>query len=113
MTVSEIKPQNITDFDFEKEVMEGEGLLLVDFWAPWCGPCHTMAPVLEEFTKKNESKVKVYKLDVEDNPKTQERLGIKSIPTLIFFKNGEPLDTTHGVLSETALQSKLDSLISE
>ena len=111
--MAETKPQNITDFDFEKEIIKGEGLLLVDFWAPWCGPCHTMAPVLEEFTKKNDSKVKVYKLDVEDNPKTQERLGIKSIPTLIFFKNGEPVDTIPGVQSANALQSKLDSLLSD
>ncbi len=111
--MDETKPQNITDFDFEKEIIKREGLLLVDFWAPWCGPCHTMAPVLEEFTKKNDLKVKVYKLDVEDNPKTQERLGIKSIPTLIFFKNGEPVDTTLGVLSANALQSKLESLIAE
>ena len=111
--MSDNKPKNITDFDFEKEVIEGEGLLLVDFWAPWCGSCHTMAPVLEEFTKKNQLKVKVYKLDVEDNPKTQESLSIKSIPTLIFFKNGEPVDTTSGILSANALQSKLDSLLAE
>ncbi|UCF56867.1 MAG: thioredoxin family protein, partial [Deltaproteobacteria bacterium] len=83
----ESKPVNITDDEFEKEVLQGEGISVVDFWAPWCGPCHTMAPALEAFAAANSGKVKVFKIDSDDNPKTAEKYGIKSIPTVIFFKD--------------------------
>ena len=83
---------------------------MVDFWAPWCGPCHNMAPALEAFAESNAEKIKVYKLDVDDNPKTAEKYVIKSIPTLIFFKNGEPLDTLRGAASRDTLEEKLKAI---
>lgn len=111
--MSEHKPKDVTDADFEQEVLKREGISLVDFWAPWCGPCHTMAPALEAFADGNVEKLKVYKLDVDDNPKTAERYGIRSIPTLIFFKNGEPMDTLLGAVSQATLEGKLEIILGD
>ena len=108
--MSEDKPINITDAQFGDRVLKAEGLVVVDFWAPWCGPCHQMAPALEAFTQANTGKVKVFKLDSDDNPKTAEKYEIRSIPTIIFFKNGEPVSRTAGTMSEATLQGTLDSL---
>ncbi len=105
------KPINITDSEFDEEVIKARGISVVDFWAPWCGPCINMAPALEAFTIANAEKVRVFKLDVDDNPKTAEKYRIRSVPTLIFFKDGEPVDISAGVLSESALQDKLDMLM--
>ena len=110
--MSENRPIDITDDAFEEEVLRSEGLAVVDFWAPWCGPCHTMAPALEEFAAANHEKVKVFKLDSEDNPKTSERYAIKSIPTIIFFRDGEPVETLVGAASRSVLQERLDALLS-
>jgi thioredoxin 1 len=104
------EPIHLTDAQFEKQVLEEQGISVVDFWAPWCGPCHAMAPALAAFAEANAGKVKVYKLDVDDNPKTAEKYGVRSIPTIIFFKNGEPVDTSLGALSMSNLQKKLDAL---
>ena len=108
--MSEDKPINITDAQFEDMVLKAEGLVIVDFWAPWCGPCHQMAPSLEAFAQANTGKVKVFKLDSDENPKTAEKYEIRSIPTIIFFQNGEPVSRTAGTMSETTLQRTLDSL---
>lgn len=101
----------LTDAEFTETVLESKGICLVDFWSPRCGPCHSMAPALEAFAAANVAKLRVYKLDVDDNPKTSEKYEIKSTPTLIFFKHGEPVDVTRGTLSESSLQSKLESLL--
>ena len=106
-------PENITDAQFEEVVLKEEGITIVDFWAPWCGPCVQMAPALEAFTKANKGKAKVFKLDSDDNPKTSERYKIRSIPTLIFFKNGEPIETVQGVMSQSSLQEKLEKLLDD
>jgi thioredoxin 1 len=106
----ENKPIEITDAQFEEAVLNAEGISVVDFWAPWCGPCHAMAPALQAFAETNSGRARVFKLDVDDNPKTAEKYGIRSIPTVIFFKDGEALDTTVGTLSQSALQTKLDAL---
>ena len=106
------KPINIDDTGFEEMVLKGQGVSIVDFWAPWCGPCHSMAPGLEAFTKANSGRVRVYKLDVDESPKTAEKFEIKSVPTVIFFKNGVQTDKVAGAMSESALQEKLDAMLS-
>jgi thioredoxin 1 len=105
------KPLIVTDDDFQAEVIEAPGIVVVDFWAPWCGPCLQMATALEAFARANAGKVKVVKVDADDNPKTSEKYGIRSIPTLIFFKGGNLLETIPRQLSQAALQGKLDSLL--
>jgi thioredoxin 1 len=109
--MSENKPISITDAQFEQEVLNGRGLLVVDFWAPWCGPCVQMAAGLEAFARANVGKVKVFKVDVDDNPKTAEKYGIRSVPTIIFFKDGEPIFISPRAMSQSSLESQLDKLL--
>ena len=109
--MSEEKPINITDDEFEKEVLQSKGVVVVDFWAPWCGPCHTMAPALEAFAAANSEKAKVCKIDADDNPKTAEQYEIRSLPTVVFFKDGQAIETHVGTLTQPALQDKLDALL--
>ena len=109
--MSENKPQAVDDISFEQEVLQAEGIAVVDFWAPWCGPCLHMAPALEAFAEANVGKVKVFKLDVDENPKTAQKYEIRSIPTVIYFKAGEPVDISIGAVSESTLRSKLDALL--
>lgn len=100
----------LTDADFAKAVLESEGISVVDFWSPTCGTCHAMDPALEAFASANAVKTQVYKVDVNDNPKTADKYQIQSVPTVIFFKNGEPAEVIRGSLSQASLQSRLDAL---
>ncbi|MCI3919978.1 thioredoxin [Paenibacillus sp. TRM 82003] len=95
---------NVSDDSFKTEV-EGSGTVLVDFWAPWCGPCKMIAPVLEELDTEIGDKVKIAKVNVDDNPESAGRFGVMSIPTLIVFKNGEPVDKVVGFQSKDALKN--------
>jgi len=104
-------PKSLTDDEFEKEVLESDRIAVVDFWAPWCGPCLYMAPALEAFAQANRDKVKVFKVDVDENPRTAQKYGIRSIPTVIFFRGGKPVDISVGAVSESNLQKKLDDLL--
>jgi thioredoxin 1 len=108
--MTENVPVEVKDADFDEKVLKADGIAVVDFWAPWCGPCHTMAPGLEAFAAANAGNVKVFKLDVDDNPKVAERYEIRSIPTIIFFREGEVAETNVGAMSETSLQEKFDAL---
>jgi len=110
-SVPEGVPKSVTDAQFEQEVLKRPGIMVVDFWAPWCGPCHQMAPGLEAFSKANEGRVRVVKLDADDNPKTAEKYEIRSVPTIIFFLNGEPVYVSRGAMSQTSLQKQLDELL--
>jgi len=98
---------NINEFsdeNFENEVLNSETPVLVDFWAPWCGPCRIIAPVVEELSETYEGKLKVGKLNVDDNQKTSMRFGIRSIPTLLVFKDGEVAEQIIGAVPKTEIE---------
>jgi len=98
----------ITEENFEKEVLKSEVPVLVDFWAPWCGPCKIMGPIIEEVAKELEGKpVKIGKMNADDNNETPGKYGIMSIPTIIIFKNGQPVDQMVGVQAKEKLIEKL------
>lgn len=99
-----------TDGNFDAEVLKNDGLVLVDFFAPWCGPCKMMAPTIEKLSEEYAGKVKIGTLDVDDNNETGTKYEVQSIPTLIFFKGGEVVDKLIGFQSEENLRQKLDSL---
>jgi len=100
----------INEANFESEVVQSNQPVLVDFWAEWCGPCKMLGPVLEEIALEHNGRVKVAKVNVDTNPKLAERFGIQSIPTMLYFANGEIRDKTVGVLSKLAIGSRLEKL---
>ena len=100
---------HISDGSFDQDVLKAEGPVLVDFWAEWCGPCKMIAPVLEELAVEYGEKLKVCKMDVDANPDTAPKYGIRGIPTLILFNNGEPAGTKVGALSKSQLAEFIDS----
>ena len=97
--------------DFEVDVMQADGLVLVDFWAEWCGPCKMIAPVLEEIAQEKEGSVTVVKVNVEEHPDLAQRFGITALPTLHYFKGGAVQDTVFGMAPKQAIIKKIDSLI--
>ena len=97
----------IGDNNFESEVLQSVKPVLVDFWAPWCGPCRAIAPIVEELAKDFGDKVKFTKCNVDENPTTPTKYGIKSIPTLIFFKNGEVQDKIIGIVAKSRLEEMI------
>ena len=99
-----------TDSNFEDEVLNSDQPVLVDFWATWCGPCRTIAPTIEKIAADYDGRAKVVKLDVDNNPQTAMKYGIRSIPSLLFFKDGKPVDQMVGVVPERVLADKLDAL---
>ncbi|MBL7130979.1 MAG: thioredoxin [Candidatus Omnitrophica bacterium] len=101
----------ITDSNFKQEVLESKILVLVDFWAEWCGPCRMVAPAVEAIAKKYKEKLKVCKLNVDEAPKTASEYDIMSIPTLAIFKNGEVVDKIIGVVPKEELVSKIKPYI--
>ncbi|MFH1561180.1 MAG: thioredoxin [Patescibacteria group bacterium] len=104
---------HFTDQNFQSEVLDSQGLVVVDFWASWCGPCQMMGPIIEQLAEsyKDNSQVKVGKLSVEENQQTASKYQVMSIPTIIFFKNGQAVEQLVGVQSLEALKSKIDSLL--
>ncbi len=99
--------EHVTDQNFQNQV-SGDGPVLVDFWAPWCGPCKMIAPVLEELDQEIGDKLKIVKLNVDENPESAGRYGVMSIPTLMLFKNGQPVDKIVGFQPKEALLSKVN-----
>ncbi|MBR8827402.1 MAG: thioredoxin [Gomphosphaeria aponina SAG 52.96 = DSM 107014] len=98
---------SVTDASFKEDVLDSEIPVLVDFWAPWCGPCRMVAPVVDEIAEEFIGKVKVVKLNTDDNPNTASQYGIRSIPTLMIFKGGQKVDTVVGAVPKTTLAKTL------
>ena len=101
----------LTDDTFEQEVINSSNPVLVDYWAEWCGPCKMIAPILEEIASEYTGKVKIAKLNIDENPQTPPRYGIRGIPTLMLFKDGNVEATKVGALSKSQLTAFLDSNI--
>lgn len=99
-----------TDENFQSEVLDSEKLVMVDFWATWCGPCRQIAPVIDELAMENGEKVKVGKLDVDSNQNSAMKYQVTNIPTILFFKNGEVVDKVLGAQPKAVLQGKIDNL---
>ena len=99
----------LTDQDFETQLQQEQLPVLVDFWAAWCGPCRMVAPVLEEVAQENAERMRLAKLNVDENPETTRKYRVMSIPTMIIFKNGEAIDNVVGVVSKNVLKEKLDA----
>ncbi len=98
---------HVNDTDFAEQVERGQGLTLVDFWAEWCGPCRAIAPILEQLATSYAGKVRVTKIDVDANQKTTMRFNVRSIPALLFFKDGKHVDTIIGLTQRPALEAKI------
>lgn len=106
-----MKPVEITDNNFENEVLKSDKPVLIDFWAVWCGPCKLIAPIVEELASEYDGKVKIGKLDVDNNQQTSIKFGVRSIPTLLLFKNGELKDTIIGAVPKKTIVEKLNSVL--
>ena len=101
----------VTDADFQKLVLESEVPVLVDFWAPWCGPCRMVAPVFEEIAQQYDGQIKVVKVNTDENPNTATQYGIRSIPTLILFKAGQRVDTVVGAVPRITLATTINKYL--
>lgn len=101
----------VTDQNFEAEVLKSQLPVLVDFWAPWCGPCKIVSPIVEELATEYIGKVKVGKMNVDENPETAGQFGVMSIPTLMVFKNGQPIKTMIGVQGKEAIAKMIEEAL--
>ena len=98
---------NLTEGNFKEEVLNSKGVILADFWAPWCGPCRMVGPVLEEIAREKGEKVKIVKVNVDENPGLAASYGVMSIPTMIIFNNGQLVEQFVGALPKPVIESKL------
>ncbi|WP_373525163.1 thioredoxin [Nostoc sp.] len=101
----------VTDSSFKQEVLDSEVPVLVDFWAPWCGPCRMVAPVVDEISEQFKGQIKVVKVNTDENPNVASQYGIRSIPTLMIFKGGQKVDMVVGAVPKTTLASTLEKYL--
>ena len=107
--MSATQPVTLTDATFDTAVAQSDQPVLIDFWAPWCGPCNMVAPVIEALAEEYDGKARVAKLNVDENPQVSQRLNIRSIPTLMVFKDGELVETLVGVRPKAQVEALLDA----
>lgn len=107
MTIETAHPVEVTDQDFGDVVESAQGLAMVDFWAVWCGPCRIVTPIVEDLARRYAGRMKVAKLDVDANPRTAQRFNIRSIPSILFFKDGKVVDTVIGAVPKPYLEKKI------
>lgn len=103
---------NFTDLSFKAEVLESKMPTVVDFWAPWCGPCRMVSPIIDELAQEFEGKIKVGKINVDDNSQTAGAYGVMSIPSVLFFKNGVPVKTMVGAQSKENYKQEIEAILS-
>ena len=101
----------VTDASFKQEVLDSEVPVLVDFWAPWCGPCRMVAPVVDEIAQQYDGQIKVVKLNTDENPNVASQYGIRSIPTMMVFKDGQQVDMVVGAVPKTTLANTLEKYL--
>jgi thioredoxin 1 len=101
---------NVSDADFENEVLKADGPVMVDFWAEWCGPCKALSPIVDEVAEEVAGKMKVVKINIDENPNAPTKYGVRGIPTLMVFKEGELVDTKVGGMSKTQLTEWVESI---
>ena len=101
----------VNDSNFEEVVLKSDKLVIIDFWAEWCGPCRMVAPIIEEISEEYEGKVLVAKVDVDSNPGISSKLGIRNIPTVMFFKDGEMVDKQVGAVPKSNFVSKIEPFL--
>jgi thioredoxin 2 len=101
------KPLTVTDENFSQEIINSEGVVLLDCWAPWCGPCRMLGPIMEQLAAESQGRYRVTKLNVDENPRTASQFQIQSIPTMLIFKKGKLVDRLIGAQPKTAIASRL------
>jgi len=111
MKLNKSQTFKVTDNTFEQEVLNAKYSVLVDFWADWCGPCHTVSPVIEELAGEYQGRLRVAKVNVDENPEAPDRFGIRSIPTLMLFKDGELKEKVVGVQSKSQLNGLINRYV--